>query len=225
MSAPSIKKITWILVGGVALAGSVAVGFASWNVFEKTDESGIVEERSYSIVYHRDSTTINGPTGLDIDTYFDLLDCIVQQEDLMANRLYFNGWKVGNNSTPIGNTVFTTGINHRPSDMLADLPSRPDNNTLHLWAQWSSTVKNADVLFHVTYNTNKAYRTIVPATTRFYLFDITLPDLASNQKITGFRYNSTDYTPNDALDLTDSSTFSELGLSGSRTITLQATIA
>ena len=224
------KKIHRIaLWSGVVLLASASIatiGFSAWQAHIITNDSGVADEALYSIVYHHDGTTEDGPTGLELTSGFDMPILPTTQAHLLAGKFYFAGWALGtSDAAPTGTpTVFNNSVNHSVKDIVGGVP---EDSTIHLWESWTTTVKSTDVVFDITYNTSSHYRTLVGVTDRFYLFNINLP--VENKYVTKFTYGSggsaREYDPNDSLDLTNATLFPELGSGEGRIINLTATLS
>ena len=94
-------------------------------------------------------------------------------------------------------TIFTNSIAHTPQDLLSQYDNKPEDNVIHLWECWSNQIPSDKVLLTITYDTNKLHYQLVNASSKYYLFNITIPGYETES----FKYNDIDYSLNNYIDL------------------------
>ena len=232
------RLFLWVATIALTTTACASVGLAAWQIVAVNNTEGIVEDAFYTIRFYNapgDSTPAKELTGLELNSSYDMPLLSATQDDLKADpkRIYFNGWNVGDSTGPKANPqLFANGVAHTPKALIDDLGSRPSDGVIHLWGNWGSVVQApdlendvvGDVLFDVTYNTSEHYLTLVPASNLFYLFNINVP-VGDTQYVSGFTYKGTSLDINVGVDLTVSTTFTELESGQSRIVPLIAETA
>lgn len=139
-------------------------------------------------------------SSLELTSGFDLLEFDPTVEDLANERYASLGWKIGSSSEMTSKTnakVFTNQISHTPKDLLSEYDNVPADNIIHLWECWSNQIPSDKVLLTITYNTNQLHYQLVNAISKYYLFNITIPDYEAES----YKYDDIDYTLNNYIDL------------------------
>ena len=193
------KRLLPILLMFSALIVLITISFAAWEIRLLENEQGKAESSLYNIQYHyENSNSQERLESLELNSGFDLLELKATQYDLKNHRYEFLGWKVGSDTQVYETSyIYTNFVSHSVKDLLVEYDETLTDNTIHLWECWSNQIPSDKVLLTITYDTDKLHYQLVNASSKYYLFNIAIPDYEAES----FKYNDIDYSLNNYIDL------------------------